>query len=47
MCRLPDQWQFNSTAVSEEVYSKPAIKRVSVRVWHLKGGAVKTFNRNI
>lgn len=24
-----------------------AIKRVSVRVWHLKGGAVKTFNRNI
>lgn len=36
MCRLPDQCQVNSTAVSEEVYSEPAINCV----WHLKGGVV-------
>lgn len=33
----PDRCQFNSTAVSEEVYSEPAINCV----WHLKGGVVK------
>lgn len=32
-----DRCQFNSTAVSEKVYSEPAINCV----WHLKGGVVK------
>ncbi len=36
MARLPDRCQFNSTAVSEEVYSESAINFV----WHLKGGVV-------
>lgn len=36
MCRLPDRCQFNSTAVSEKVYSEQAINCV----WHLKGGVV-------
>lgn len=36
MCCLHDQCQFNSTAVSEEVYSEPAINCV----WLLRSGVV-------
>lgn len=36
MCSMPDQCQFNSTAVSEEVCSEPALNCV----WHLRDGVV-------